>query len=466
MTTHDRAILEAILRRDIHAFAHFCFLTLNPGAQYLPNWHILAILQVLEAVRLGYLNRVIINLPPRYLKSILTSVVFPAFWLGHEPTKRIVALSYGNELTSMFTGHFRSIVTSNTYQRLFPEMRLKRISDEEITTTKRGFRKATSVGGALTGIGGSLFIIDDPQKPVDAQSPVQRTNMHTWFANTLLSRLDNKVKDAIILVQQRVHMDDLSGYLIGQRGDWYVLSIPAIAEADENIPVGWEHYYRRRAGEALHAEREPLKILENYRQQMGADTFSAQYQQCPVPPGGAMIQGEWLRRYTEAPERTSRDKVIQSWDTAAKEGAQNSYSVCTTWLVKNKRDYYLLDLTRGRFAFPPLKAKAIELAERFNPNRIIIEDASTGVALAPELRQILHRSIELIPVDRDKIGRMYVQTDKFAGGHVFFPMRAPFLAELEQELLSFPNGRTDDQVDSISQALAYKLSYYTLDNVR
>ena len=150
--------------------------------------------------------------------------------------------------------------------------------------------------------------------------------------------------------------------------------------------------------------------------------------------------------------------VIQSWDTAAKDGAQNDWSVCTTWLVVDKH-FYLLDLTRGRYEYPQLRDTALALAERYKPSRILIEDASTGIALAQELNQTRHY-VDPIAVDRDKIGRLYVQQGKFAEGLVLFPRDAPFLAELEDELLVFPQGRNDDQVDSITQALAYDLLSY------
>lgn len=171
-----------------------------------------------------------------------------------------------------------------------------------------------------------------------------------------------------------------------------------------------------------------------------------------------MIKRTWLRYYDRLPERAYR-KVIQSWDTAAKDGAHNNWSVCTTWLIADKH-YYLIDLTRGRYDYPRLRKTAIALAERFKPNAVLIEDASTGVALAQELRGVLPQPVKPIPVERDKVGRLFVQQDKFEAGRVLFPKGASFLAELESELLSFPQSKADDQVDSISQALAYKISGY------
>ena len=214
----------------------------------------------------------------------------------------------------------------------------------------------------------------------------------------------------------------------------------------------------RSAGEALHPNYELLAALEKLRQDMGAEIFSAQYQQAPVPLGGAMIKRDWLKYYDKAPEPKYK-KIIQSWDTAAKDGPRNSWSVCTTWLVHDDH-YYLLDLTRGRYKYTQLRETAVMLAKRFKPRTILIEDASTGQALAEDLRGVVSSAVRPIPVNRDKTGRLYIQAAKFETGRVLFPKGASFLPVLEAELLAFPQSKTTDQVDSISQALAHKLSGY------
>ena len=447
-------LLDFGLRNDFEIFLQMCFLYLNPGAPLLPNWHIKAIAYQLDRVRRGEITRLIINMPPRYLKSLTVTVAFTAFLLGHEPWRRIFAISYGDDLSAKHASDFRSIVHAPWFKRAFRKMRILRSVEGELITTRRGFRKSTSVSGPLTGLGGDLFIIDDPQKPVDAQSETRRNGLNQWVSNTLMSRLDNKQKGAIIVVMQRVHMDDLSGFLSSSSDEWEILSLPAIAEVEESIPVGNGEFHHRQVGEALHPALESLDTIRKQQQTMGPDVFAAQYQQSPVPAGGAMIKRPWLRYYDALPEPTSYTMVIQSWDTAAKDGAQNDWSVCTTWRVADEQ-YYLLDLTRGRYEYPQLRDTAIALAKRFEPNEILIEDASTGIALAQELKQSHHFYVNPIAVARDKIGRLYIQQAKFAAGRVHFPRNAPFLAELEAELLAFPQARTDDQVDSISQALAH-----------
>lgn len=452
--TNERNIFNSILRSDFVSFLHRSMQDLNPGSAFLRNYHIEAIAYQLERIRRGDNNRLIVNLPPRYLKSIMTSVAFPAFLLGHHPQRRIICLSYGSELAAKHASDCRAIMRSGWYRGAFPQMQISRLADSDIYTTQRGYRKTSSVGGALTGLGGDLFIIDDPQKPVDAQSQTLRDQLNQWFSNTLVSRLDDKKRSAIIVVMQRVHLNDLTGHLTEAWNGWTVLNLPAIAELDDRIQISDSKFYQRCAGEALHASYESRETLEKLRREMGSEVFSSQYQQSPVPVGGAMIRRQWLRYYEDIPERTSSARIIQSWDCASKEGAHNSWSVCTTWLV-DEGNYYLLDLVRGRYDYPKLRQTALALAERYAPTSILIEDASAGTSLIQELRQSGKFRVESVSVDRDKVIRLYVQAAKFEAGRVYFPKQASFLADLETELLSFPQGKHDDQVDSLTQALAF-----------
>src|SRR5262249_45087717 len=207
-------------------FVHKVFVALSLGQTYVRSWHIDAIAYQLERIRRGEIRRLIINMPPRSLKSITASVAFPAFLLGHDPTKRIICVSYSGDLAKKHSNDFRAVLESAWYRSIFPDSRigLYKNTETEIELIKRGFRLATSVGGTLTGRGGDTIIIDDPLKPDDAYSESRRTAANQWFANTLLSRLDDKRTGAIVVVMQRVHLDDLTGYLLGQSNEWEVLS--------------------------------------------------------------------------------------------------------------------------------------------------------------------------------------------------------------------------------------------------
>lgn len=459
--------LDAVLRLRFDMFLMRCFLTVNPGAILMANWHIDAMAHQVDRIIKGEVRRLIINMPPRNLKSLAFNVALSAFLLGHDPRKRIFCISYGGELSAEHAAQFKAIVQSEWYQRIFPRMRIKRIVDDEVFTTERGFRRWTSVLGAMTGMGGDLFIVDDPIKPVDALSDVKREAVNQWYSNTLLTRLDNKETGTIIVVMQRVHIDDLSGYLLRDSEDVYEhLELPAIAEVPQRIPIGRGRYHDRQVGDVLNPAFESRKMLELLRLEMGASLFSSQYQQRPVPQGGALLQSEWFQFYSELPERLKGWYILQSWDTAAKQGFLNSFSVCTTWLV-NGRDYYLLDVFRQKLSYPALRDAAMSLRKRFEPRYILVEDAMTGTALAQEL-DLDHKSkctVTLIKPEGDKQGRLYLQQSKFEARRVFFPKEAPWLRIFLEEILSFPESRHSDQVDSLSQALAYKKSGYNLDNL-
>jgi predicted phage terminase large subunit-like protein len=322
----------------------------------------------------------------------------------------------------------------------------------EVVTTRNGFRLAMSVDGALTGRGGDIIIIDDPIDALAAAiSQKARDHVRDWYFNTLLSRLDDKRNGAIVLVMQRLHEDDLAGILLRGSDEWTLLSLPAIAEQDEEIPIGNGRIHYRRAGDVLHAERVSRNDLESLRAELGAEIFAAQHQQQPVAPGGAMIKRDWIPRYDQLPKS---GQIIQSWDVASKQGEENDYSVCSTLLVHENK-YYLIHVLRGRFDFPTLRTKVLELAKLRKPSHILIEDAGVGTALIQELKNS-HFSVIPVKPEHDKKIRMAIQSGKFENGQVFFPKEAPWLADLEAELFAFPRGRHDDQVDSLSQALAYK----------
>ena len=237
----------------------------------------------------------------------------------------------------------------------------------------------------MTGRGGDIIVIDDPLKPDDAISEIRRTAANQWFTNTLLSRLDDKRTGAIVIVTQRVHIDDLTGFVTSQSDEWEVLNLPAVAELDEVIPISDTKVHRRRVGEALSPVREPLSVLEKMKGELGSDAFSAQYQQMPVPPGGAMIKRDWIKRYAELPLQRERSLILQSWDTASKGGPENDFSVCTTWCISRERRWYLIDVWRKRVDYPELKAAVRFLASRHAADRVFVEDTGAGTSLVQEL---------------------------------------------------------------------------------
>jgi len=432
-----------------------------PAEPLSMNYHIEAMAYHLEQVRLGRIKRLIINLPPRYLKSLLTSVAFPAFVLGHDPTKRLIVVSYGSDLAVKLANDCRTVINSPRYRSIFRGTQISRTknTESEIATTRGGLRLATSVDGSVAGRGGHIVIIDDPLKPSDASSDAKREHVNTWFKNTLYSRLDHKQKGAIIIVMQRLHDDDLCGYLSKNSDGWTFLNLPAIALKEERIPIGDGRFHHRHIGDVLHPERESKSDLDNICSELGEDIFAAQYQQCPSQPAGRMIKRDSIQRYDQLPIRKKSHYVIQSWDTAIKADANNDYSVCVTLLVDERRNYYVVEVLRARLLYPELKAHAISQAQKHRPHIILIEEAGLGPrTLIKDLKAAGLPARGVIP-EGDKFTRVSIQLEKFRNRQVFFPTRAPWLAGLESELFTFP-GPHDDQVDALVQALAHKYPAY------
>jgi len=259
-----------------------------------------------------------------------------------------------------------------------------------------------------------------------------------------------------VVVMQRLHEEDLAGHLLRTEG-WDHLVLPAIASEDCEIPLGNGRTHRRRSGEVLHPERENAETLEKIRVEIGSLQFSAQYQQRPVPIEGNLIRRVWFRFYDRIPERRPMTRVIQSWDIAMSVGAQNDYSVCTTWMVDNN-DLYLLDVFRARMSYPDLRRTVIELARRYQANRILIEDAGPGMNLLQDLRMGMPSGLTCpigVKPEGSKQDRIAAQSAKIEAGQVLVPKDRPWLDEFLNELLGFPNTRHDDQVDSVSQFLCW-----------
>jgi predicted phage terminase large subunit-like protein len=450
-----RAEYEVLLRHDFAWFAARCFEELNPQTNLAMNWHLEIIAAKLMEVRQGKITRLIINLPPRHLKSLMASVAFPAWCLGHDPSAQILCVSYAQDLADKLARDCRSIMMSPWYRRIFPtRLAAHRQAVQEFITTRQGYRLATSTGGVLTGRGADFILIDDPLKPDEALSDAQRKTANDWFSHTLYSRLNDKRSGAIVIIMQRLHEDDLVGHVLAQEA-WEVLSFPAIAEADEvhRIETIWgPQCFRRRQGEALHPAREPRDTLERIRRSVGEYNFAGQYQQSPAPAGGGLVKTEWFKRYREDERPERFERIVQSWDTANKATELSDFSVCTTWGVKGK-DLYLLSVFRRRLEYPALKRAVRDQQNLFAANVVLIEDKASGTQLIQELIADGCQAVTRYEPDCDKTMRMHAQTALIENGFVHIPETAPWLAEYLHEMSVFPKGKHDDQVDSTAQFL-------------
>jgi predicted phage terminase large subunit-like protein len=482
------ALQSQAIQQDFSCFLHHAVLSLNPRAVFQQNWHHQLLAEYLQAVQEGNFRRLIINIPPRHLKSLCVSVAWPAWLLAKQPAKRIIVASYASGLSLKHSLDSRTLIESEWYQELFPATRIAQGQNEKhkYLTTEQGFRFATSVGGSVTGEGGDILIVDDPLNPARADSAFFRNHTNRWFEQTFSTRLNSKKDGAIIIVMQRLHPEDLSGYLLKKR-DWELLELPAIAQRTHHFITGGFDF-RYRSGQALHAEREDIATLQKLRHEMGSHAFLAQYLQQPVSVTGTLVKPHWFPRYITTPEITQKynqhtagagyiteqgsarsggvwgktpmceaQNIYQSWDTAIKAGQQHDYSVCLTFGIA-EGVHYLLEALRVKLEYPDLRRIMLSQADKWKPQAILLEDKASGQSLIQDLRQHMHLPIIPCQPRQDKYSRFAAITPMLEAGKLSLPSQAFWLAEFEAEIYAFPQCSHDDQVDALSQYFGWQQS--------
>jgi predicted phage terminase large subunit-like protein len=450
----DIKFLDAVARESLFYFTWRSFNVLHPGSSegFVPNWHVRAMCHALEEVRCGRIQRLIITVPPRHLKSICTSVAFTAWMLGHDPSIKILNASYGIDLARKHWSDTRTLMQHPFYRNAFPKTRLTIDRDLELVTSRFGMRKAVSLGGAVTGLGADIVVIDDIMKAGDANSDIERQRVIDYYTGTLYSRLNNKKTGRIVIIQQRLTENDLVGYLMEKR-TFHVLNLPAIAPQDEIIPTGHGRVHQRKKNDILFPQRESRETLEATRREMGNTAFNAQYLQNPINPGGNYLKMSWFGTYKTLPERNSLQYVAASWDTAMSAEPTSDFSVCSIWGYQHPH-WYLLEVHRARYDFYELVARAMHLNGEWDPDTTIIEDAASGKPLLQLLRKSdkVRKLFAIRPI-ADKIIRMQAQTVKLESGKFLLPEKANWLPEFTREYEAFPVGKYKDQIDSLSQFL-------------
>ena len=448
-----REIFDAMIREDFMTFLNYVMAELEPGTDYVENWHLEVMANALEDVRRGETLRLMINLPPRNLKTIMVSIAFAAFVLGHDPTRRIMCVTYSKEVAKAHAVLFQRIVRLAGFRRAFPDCRFPvNNSQLDLRTTKGGYRLATSIDGSVLSRGADIIILDDPNKGQEIFSRTARNGVIRAWDNVISTRLNHPRESAIICVMQRLHEEDLTGHLLEQE-EYRQILIPAIATEDEIWDLGNGRFHRRARGTPIQPDRMDHAEIERQRRIMGDLTFSAQYQQQPVPDDGIVIRRDWLRYYEEEPREF--DTTFVSWDTASTLGENSDWSVGTVWGC-HRGQIYLRDVIRIKMESPELTHLIEDTHCAYGSDLTLIEDGDLGRAIAQSLRSssTLCRP-QIVRPRLAKIERMQARAVLFETGKVLFPREAPWLAIYQQELLGFPNARHDDQVDSTSQALEW-----------
>ena len=446
--------------RHFAEFVRQAWPIIEPGAPYLPNWHIELIGEYLEAVSAGEINRLIINLPPRYGKSILVSVLWPLWeWTSH-PEWRYLFCSYSASLSVKHSLDRRRVLESEWYRAFWPQVVLTSDQNQksEYENSARGVMVATSVGGTVTGKGGNRIILDDPIDPGRAASETERSTANAFFDQTLSTRLDDKKRDgAIVIVGQRVHLDDLSGHVLERSGEsWTHLRLPASEERRTVVTFpGSGREVVREPGQPLWEVREGATELARARRELGSADYAAQYQQDPAPPEGALIRSEWWRHYRSLPE--GFDEMLQSWDMAFKDTRSSDFVVGQVWGRRGSK-IYLLDQVRGQWDIGRTINHMVELSRRWPAALLkLVEDKANGPAIIQLLNGRMPGIVAISPKD-SKVARAVAVAPAIEAGNVHLPdprfiPNSEWIEEFALEFSRFPRGSHDDQVDAATQAL-------------
>lgn len=429
---------------------HFLTFVGEMWSAFISGRHHKIMADAFERVANGELKRLIINMPPRHTKSEFASYLFPAWFLGKFPEKKIIQTAHTAELAVGFGRKVRNLVNTEHYQQIFPT---KLSSDSKAAgrwnTHAGGDYFAIGVGGAVTGKGADVLIIDDPHSEQEAMqgNPEVYDRVFEWYGSGPRQRL--QPGGSIIIVMTRWSKKDLTGQILAnsmkREGDeWEVIEFPALLPSGNPL---WEEFWSKKELEAIKAE-------------IPVSKWEAQYQQNPTSEEGAIIKREMWKIW-EGEEPPFCDYIIQSWDTAFEKNNRADYSACTTWGVFYKTNaegfdipnIILLDAFKERMEFPELKQKAKEMYMEWEPDNLIVEKKAAGAPLIYELRQLGIPLQEYTPSKgSDKIARVNAISDMFASGFVWCPATR-WAEEVMEECAAFPNGEHDDIVDSTSQAL-------------
>jgi len=465
------ACWEYAVRTDFSSFFLMCCKALYGDFAIREHAHLAIIADELDGLEYSKSPRLIINLSPRLMKTTEVSVAYSAWMLAHDPSLNIYGVSESTDLAERINDDVRTVLKSPWFRQIFPDCKIlvgyNRKSN--FRTKGGGGRCATALTKPRIGIGADILMFDDPHNPKDIHNKNKRKKVQDLFSNTYLPRLNSRSKSKVIVVHQRLHCDDLSGYLInGPTGHLYnQLSLPVIFDEDTIIDKTkyGGGYYEFKAGEPLCEAQYSLKDIEIVKLEMGKNEFEAQYMQRPVPESSGIIKKKWLNYITmEDFLRMRKDYADERYnlgmecgfyisvDSAIKDGNHNCYTAITVICVA-KNNYYVVDAVRKRLLLDKIEDKLLELSRKWHPIAILVEDNGAGAQLIQGIKSNLAIPIKGInPID-DKFTRLMLVSHMIEAGQLYLIKDQPWLEEFEEELLSFPDSPYNDQVDSLTQFL-------------
>lgn len=478
MLSDPKATLRALDRADseesLAGFVRCAWHVIEPGAPYIHGWHIDAMCEHLEAVTYGQITRLLINVPPGAMKSLLTGVMWPMWEWGpkNKPHQRYVATAHKEPLAIRDNLKARRLVSSDWYQGLWGD-RVVLTGDQNAKTkfenTRTGFREAMAFN-SLTGSRGDRVIIDDPHSVDDANSDAKRETAVTTFLEAVPTRLNSPERSAIIVIMQRLHERDVSGVIMAKALGYDHLMLPMEFEASRRCrtSIGFTDP-RQNDGDLLFPQRFPRTVVDRDKAVMGEYATAGQFQQRPAPRGGAIFKSEFVKTYSGAPPDMQWRAIFA--DTAMKAKQENDYSVFMEWGLGRDGRPYLLSLTRGKWEAPELEIVAKgtwdqAFARPVNVwgtlRHMAIEDKVSGTGL---IQKFARNRIPVTGIerDKDKVQRARDVTPYLAVNPIMVPEDASWLPAYLDELLAFPKGAHDDQVDptvdAIKELLAGSFGY-------
>jgi len=444
----------------LKAFTKAAWPTIEPGVPYQSNFHIDAISDHLEAVVDGSIKRLIINVPPRHMKSLSTAVLLPAWSWGKDASKKFLYASYASSLSIRDSTKCRRLIDSPWYQAHFGDK--FNLTDDQnqkqrFENDKTGYRIATSVGGALTGDGGDIICIDDPHNSIEADSSKVREGVLDWWDQAMQTRLNDPKTGAFIIIMQRLHEQDLTGHILAnQLGDeWDHLMLPARYEVGAPNPMKSSLGFtdpRTKEGELLWPDRIDEKTLSNLERSLGSYAAAGQLQQRPSPKGGGILKASWWVPWDgDLPEV---EYVLQSWDTAFEAKESSSFSARTTWGVfrhKGAMCAIVLECWYDKVSYPDLRKIAQQSYDDWEPDAVLIEKKASGQSLLQDLRMAGVPVVAYSP-DRDKEARAHASSALLEDGRIYYPSDRKWAKDLIDICAAFPAHPNDDVVDTCTQA--------------
>lgn len=467
ITQQDRDIREEC-ESSLLAFAQYAWHILEPESRpMLTGWALEAMCEHLEAVTTGDITRLLINIPPGSMKSLLTRVFWPAWeWARGDTWIRYCSASYNQDLTIRDARRMKEIILSPWYQKLWPHVKISKDQSEKANfeNTDRGFMLSLAITGRTTGDRGDRILIDDPHSVKEAESDTIRTGTVQWFKESIPSRMNDFEKSAIIVIMQRVHEDDVSGHILAHNPNYVHLCIPLHYDLTRHCSttIGYSDP-RTIDGENFWPERYTEAYLKEVTAEgnMGPFAIAAQFEQRPEPRGGGIIKDEWWELWDEK-TFPMFEFVIASLDTAYTEDQENDYSALTIWgvwrNVHGLPKVMLMNAWHDRLELNPLVEKVAKTCSRFRVDKLLIEPKASGLSVAQELRRLYGNSgwgVQFVnPKHQDKVARAYSVQHLWSDGLVYTPDRT-WAQEVIDECRKLPKGTHDDLADSAIQAVRW-----------